>query len=75
MVTPVKGDRESKQSFIRHALDEAFSDRISAIFNTLCVDFESETAVRLFTDKFKIATDQWNAATAAISEEYAPPAP
>ena len=72
MVTEVKGDFESRRTFIRSTLDQAFTDRVSTIFNTLCVDvgFESENATRLFVDKFKTATDAWNAATAAVAEEY-----
>ena len=79
MVTAIKGDPESRRTFVRGVLDKAFSDRISTLFNVLCTDFVMEQPVEQaemqFVQKFKSATDAWNAATAAIDAEYAPPAP
>ena len=40
MATSVKGDRESKQNFVRGTLDQAFTDRVSVLFNDLCNDLE-----------------------------------
>ena len=70
MATAVKGDREGKQAAVDRALDQAFFDRVSRCFDSLCTNFEDEQAVRLFVQRFKTATDQWNAARHAIVQEY-----
>jgi hypothetical protein len=75
VATQVLGDRESKEAVVYKTIDLAFSDRVSKIFDSLCVNIESETATRLFLDRFKVATSAWTLARDAISEEYAPPAP
>jgi hypothetical protein len=50
--------------------DRAFANRISRCFDSLCDNFEDEQAVRLFVDRFKRATDAWNAASNAVAQEY-----
>ena len=75
MTTDIKGDPESRRTFVRSALDQAFTNRILWLFNDLCNDLEGLNSTRIFVDRFKSATDQWNVATAALDAEYAPPAP
>ena len=73
MVTDVKaasGDRASKAPAVLAALDAAFADRISRCFDSMCDTSEEEHAVRLFLDRFKVATDMWNQAKAAVEQEY-----
>jgi hypothetical protein len=66
MATAVNGDRDSKKVLVYQALDQAFANRVSRCFDSLCGTFEDEQAVRLFVDRFKTATDMWNAAKTAI---------
>lgn len=70
MPTPVRGDRETLQNFVRQTLDQAFADRISYCFDSLCISFQEPQSIQLFMDRFKAATDMWNAAGAAIAAEY-----
>ena len=72
MPTPVLGDRESKSAVVYKTIDLAFSDRVSKIFNSLCTNIEETNSVRLFVDRFKVATSAWTMARDAISQEYAP---
>ena len=72
MATPVLGDRESKEAAVYKTIALAFSDRVSKIFDSLCVGIEDDNAVRLFLDRFKVAASAWTMARDAISEEYAP---
>ena len=70
MATPVLGDRDSKTFIVYSALDQAFANRISRCFNSLCDTFEEDQAVTLFLQRFRTATDVWNAGKAAIAAEY-----
>jgi hypothetical protein len=45
MVTPVLGDRDSKTFTVYQALDQAFVNRISRCFDSLCDTFEDDQAV------------------------------
>ena len=71
MVTAVKGDRESKEAAVYQALDQAFINRISRCFDSMCdsTDFPDQAAAR-FLYHFKHATDMWNEAKTAIEQEY-----
>ena len=44
MVTAVKGDRESKEAAVYQALDQAFINRISRIFDAMCDSSEPDQA-------------------------------
>jgi hypothetical protein len=70
MATVVKGDRESKSVTVFAALDRAFFDRVSRIFDTMCDYHEPSEAAAWFVERFKTATDKWNECKAAIEQEY-----
>ena len=65
-----QGDREAKQAAVDRALDQAFTNRISRAFDSLCDTAQEEHAVQRFVDRFKTATDMWNAVSSAVQEEY-----
>jgi hypothetical protein len=66
----VLGDRDSKEFTVYSALDQAFANRVSRCFDSLCDSFEDDQATTLFLQRFKTATDMWNAARAAIEAEF-----
>jgi hypothetical protein len=70
MVPPVKGDRASKEATVYQALDQAFINRISRCFDEMCITSDPEQAAREFVQRFRNATDTWNAAKIALEEEY-----
>ena len=70
MTTPVLGDRDSKTFTVYQALAQAFANRVSRCFDSLCDSFEDDQATTLFLQRFKTATDCWNQARTAIAEEY-----
>ena len=73
MVTAVKsasGDRSSKAPAVLAALDKAFADRVSRIFDAMCDFPEPDQAAAFFIQRFKQATDCWNEARIAIEQEY-----
>jgi hypothetical protein len=52
------------------ALDAAFADRVSRIFDAMCDYPEPSEAAAFFVSRFKQATDCWNEARVAIEQEY-----
>lgn len=70
MVTVVRGDREGRQAAVDRAIDAAFESRISRCFDSLCDTFEEPQSVMLFMQRFKTATDMWNAVRNAVETEY-----
>jgi hypothetical protein len=70
MVTPVKGDRESKEVTVYQALDQAFVNRVSRLFDAMYDNTDPDRAITSFVQRFKAATDMWNTAKAAIEAGY-----
>jgi hypothetical protein len=70
MVTTVKGDVASKEVTVYQTLDQAFINRVCRIFDAMCDNTDPDRAVTSFVQRFRAATDMWNAAKAAIEAEY-----
>jgi hypothetical protein len=70
MVTAVKGDRASKELAVYQALDQAFVNRVSRLFDAMCDNTDPDRAAPLFMQRFRTATDKWNEAKTAIEAGY-----
>ena len=64
------GDRELAPTTVFSALDRAFADRVSKLFDQMCGAANPSQATAAFMREFQKAADNWNEARTAIEREY-----
>ena len=70
MATPSPRQPGLEDIYCLSGARQAFANRVSRCFNSLCDTFEDDHATALFLQRFRTATVMWNTAKAAIEAEY-----